>query len=624
MTRTKSILAACLSLALVSSSLGAAPSAMAQTLRPADGLKARTDAPLTGKFIGFSVLRSSVTPAALKTPARTPYFKPGFANAANKPQKPTASSTLQTMGTELGSQGSTGDLGRYFTGERFQPRTPVAVDAAGAGEAKATLTASASTDKEPVPSAKQTVPAPKTQGVTASLNPWAIAGIAAAAVAVVVGVWTWMRGRQKNSTWENSKSNQDIIALEKARRDNDAKTLGEIKTEARGRQTRMDERIANARSAGQKDIELKEGKTMKVKDAEAFAAFDGLAAARAELNENAVSADPKARVGGELPATWQGRLGGLDAQASQAGFEGNLALQLKTMGGELARQDQAASKYEKDFSNFNKYVPGLFGGRLKDMEARGRSDLSAFQASEIQAEKATFVKFNTAMRGRVSGRLAGKDAEYQGHLSRLEDLNQAADGTLKSAVDMARQVDKDLADMARHEHARAYNLMLAAQNERVEVPVYDKNGRQIGTDIEDHSATYKALVASETAEAQASAASARAGVKALSTIIPLLHKDPVLKKEGLTFALPSNANTRVGSGGSVFFDFWMPASWNFFATMFSESQANQARGSFAPIKGGLESVMSEVQSRQASEQRWTAKRIDQVLDHEMSQAGKGG
>jgi len=91
MTRTKSILAACLSLALVSSSLGAAPSAMAQTLRPADGLKARTDAPLTGEFIGFSVLRSSVTPAALKTPARTPYFKPGFANAANKPQKPTAS-----------------------------------------------------------------------------------------------------------------------------------------------------------------------------------------------------------------------------------------------------------------------------------------------------------------------------------------------------------------------------------------------------------------------------------------------------------------------------------------------------------------------------------------------------
>jgi len=174
--------------------------------------------------------------------------------------------------------------------------------------------------------------------------------------------------------------------------------------------------------------------------------------------------------------------------------------------------------------------------------------------------------------------------------------------------------------MSAHEHNRAFNLMLAAQNENVLVDDYDNQGRKTGSHYEDHSATYKALAASEGAEARASAASAQAGVKALNTIIPLLHKDPVLKAEGLTFALPSNSGRGPNSSGSVFFDFWLPASWSFFGTMFSENQAGQARASFAPIKAGLDSVMAEVNSRRGAERAWTEKRIDRVLDAQMKQA----
>ncbi|MBI5208516.1 MAG: hypothetical protein HY927_00920 [Elusimicrobia bacterium] len=542
----------------------------------------------------------------------------------NPDENPAASASLDMMRSELGSAPTGEGLGAHYTGEK-RLRTQDAV-VAGLGDAIPADRVDAKVGKpSKTTGAKRTreVPSPVKEPVEnpqqASIG--IVIAIVAAVAAVGTGIYLWLRGKSKNDAWENSKSNQDVIALEKARRDNDPAPLNAIKTESRGRQKRMDERVANAQSAGKKEIELSNGKSISVKEGRTFAAFDGLVAARAEMNENAVSKDSSKRVGGELPSTWQQNLSGLETTAKSSEFEGALAVSLKSLRAELGRQDAAQAQYEKDVARFDETVPGLFGGRLKEMTKRGLSDIAEFKSSEIAPEKAAFERFNGAMRGRVSDRLADRDAEYQTHLARLQDLTGAADGTLKSAVEMAQGADKDMADMASHEKSRAMYLLLASQNENVEVVDYDSQGRRTGSHYEDHSATYKAMAASEGAEARAAGASAQAQIKALSKIIPLLHKDPVLKAENLTFALPTQSNTRVGGqGGSVFFDFWMPASWNFFMTMFSESQALQARSAFAPVKGALESVLNEVNARRKGEAAWTDKQIDKVLDGQMAKA----
>ncbi|MBI5883607.1 MAG: hypothetical protein HZB91_10950 [Elusimicrobia bacterium] len=590
--------------------------------------QARTAGALPGQA---AVLPATALPADTAGLPVIPAAKTDAADeaASGQDETVTTSQTLDLMGSDL-KDAPSADLSGYYTGEKKLAASAGLVDAsdiAAADSAVAPVKLSAGRAESPASSKASQIPAPKKDAPVQDPNQaniGIIVAVVAAVVAAGTGIYLWLRGKSKNDKWENSKSNQDIIAVEKARRDNDPAPLGTIKTEARGRQKRMEERVANAQSAGKKEIELSDGKSISVKEGKTFAAFDGLVASRAEMNENAVSKDASKRVGGELPSTWQQNLSGLEALSKSSEFEGSLALSLQSMRAELGRQDAALAQYEKDVARFDDTVPGLFGGRLKDMTKRGQADIAEFKSSEIAPEKASFEKFNGAMRTRVSDRLANRDVEYQEHLAHLQNLTGAAEGTLKSAVEMAQEADKAMAEMASHEKSRAMYLLLASQNENVEVVDYDSQGRRTGSHYEDHSATYKALAASEGAAARASGATAQAQIKALSTIIPLLHKDPVLKAENLTFALPTQSNTRVGGqGGSVFFDFWMPASWNFFMTMFSESQALQARAAFAPVKGQLESVLAEVNSRRKGEVAWTDKQIDKVLRDQMAKAPVG-
>ncbi len=441
------------------------------------------------------------------------------------------------------------------------------------------------------------------------------------AVAITVGV-IWHNGNTRNGMWQNSKSNQDIVAIEKARRDGDADALAAIVKDARDRQARMAERIAAAKSAGSKKVGDATGDD--VKTAEAFKDFDGLAGARAELNLNAVSQDPARRIGEQLPATWKESLAREEAEAKKTGFEGSLALQLQAMRGELERETNAGHRIAGDIDAFKERVPGMFGGRLKEMGNRGDADLAEYRRTEISPENGRYNDVNSAMRGRVSAKLASQSEDYQKHLARQERLAGVAD-LIKPAVEMALQVDKDLKEMGEHEHARAANLILAANNERVRVDDYDQNGKLIGSHEEDHSGMYKAFAASEGAAARASAASAQAGIKGLHVLIPMLRKDKTMIEEGLVFALPNGTNnTNPNPGGSVFFDFWIPASWNLFGMMFSESQAAQARGSFGSVLGGLQGVQAEVANRQAGETNWVNGAIDADLDTQMKQAPAEG
>ncbi|MFA6093344.1 MAG: hypothetical protein WCU88_12850 [Elusimicrobiota bacterium] len=451
-----------------------------------------------------------------------------------------------------------------------------------------------------------------------------IAGVVAAAVLSGLG-YAYVKGSAKQEQWEKSKSNQDVLAVESARRSEDTATLQQIAIESRARQSRMRERIAAAKSSGTKKVEDATQDPLKV--AEAYLAFDGLAAARAELNLNAVSKDPVKRIGMAPPESWKQRLSIEEAAAKNSGSEGILALQLKGLSSELKVQDSAVARLQKDFASFDEAVPSVFKGRLAEMSEHGKKDLAAFKDSEVESERGLHAQTNAAMRGRVSESLTQKNTEYRNHRSRMERLAATAAGTLKAAVELAQTADQRMADMASHESSRLIYLGLAAANESVPVTVDDSYTDDDGnyhsashTVYEDHSGPYKMMAASEASAAHSAASEARANMEALSKILPLVNNDPVLIQEQLADTLPAadHMSQKPSAHGGIFFDFFLPASWSFFGGLFSAGDASKARANFSPILNSLQSVFKAVQSRRDSENSWMDKRIDRDLNEQMS------
>lgn len=439
-------------------------------------------------------------------------------------------------------------------------------------------------------------------------------------------------GKSKSDLWESSKSNQDIVAIEKARRAGDAETLIRIAREARTRQARSKELVADAKSRGSKTVN--NATKDDVKTAQAYEAFDGLVGARGETNGNAVSRDPQQRIGEELPATWQERIAAAEAEARRSGFEGALALQLEALRSELGRENAAAGRIEGDIKSFDEQVPFLFGGRLKEQSAKAQQDLDEFKNTELTPEEALYQAAAASMRQRVSARLAQKSQEFQGHLSRMDRLAGLAEGQLKSAAELARAIDDDLRDMAVHRHNEAYNLLMASQNERVAVrkpafdrhgnPVYDAKGNRVyRTVYEDQSGPYRALAASEASAAQASAAGAKRGLEILRGMIASLHRDSAIQAEGLGPALPSGTNgTQIDPGHGPIFDFWADSTWAFFSNQFSEAQASEARARFGGVVEPLNRVEQEVARRRGAEAGWLQEQIEREIDRQAAEARK--
>lgn len=568
-----------------------------------------------GALLPAPALSSPVLPAAL-TAAPIASAVPVAAPVAAAPVAAAAPAARAVLAPMSQAAAKSADLAPFYSGSKAASSASEAVSA-GAGAPSLGSGLAPASGIEPNRPAKSPAFAPSRQRGSSHVVVLVIVGIVAAA-AIAVGV-IWHNGQSKNDLWQNSKSNQDIVAVEKARRAGDAEALFTIGKDARVRQKDMNEKIADAKSRGDKKVDDKTGDNLKT--AGALATFDGLAGMRAEENANALSKDAARRAGGELPSAWQERVAALDAAARASGDEGSLALELKALRGDLSRDEATASRFASDIKDFDASVPGLFGGRLKDMEKKAEADLAEFNASEVAPERALLAQYDGAMRARVSAKLAAQSPEYQSHLAHLDRLSDASQ-SVAPALELAQQVDKDLRDMASHEHARQANLLFASQNENVRVDDVDNHGNVVGYHFEDHSSTYKALAASEGAEARASAASAQAGIKALHAILPGLRRDKTLSDEGLTFALPAPPTQQVGQSGSVFFDFWIPASWNLFGSVFTESQAGQARASFAPVLGSLQQVSAEISSRKSGEAGWVNKAVDRDLDRQMANAPK--
>lgn len=160
----------------------------------------------------------------------------------------------------------------------------------------------------------------------------AIIGGVVLAVAIAIGALVH-HGAKQDAFWKDSKAAADIVAVERATRAGDAEPLYKLAHDARARQAQEREAVADAKSRHADKIG-----SQSVSEVEKLAAFDGLAAARAELAANEVSKDPARRLGGTLTADWQSKLAALDAQAKSSSFEGQVGRELDRLASEVSKE----------------------------------------------------------------------------------------------------------------------------------------------------------------------------------------------------------------------------------------------------------------------------------------------
>lgn len=481
------------------------------------------------------------------------------------------------------------------------------------------------------------------KGFFARIPTWGkVVGAITLVAGLVVGGF-YMAAKRGNDFWEGSKSAKEVRIVEKARLDGNAKTLDALGIEARARHERMMKRIQLAEARGDKKVDLKDGKTLSLADAKAYAAFDLMIGLRAELAENLVSKDPADRIGEYPPADWHARLAQLEKAAKETGVEGSLARAVKEMQGEMARQNAIASRFERDIENFKEHSPTLFKGQMGRQVEAAKGDLSGFKSGEISPEQGAIGAFEGAMRGRVSVKHYGKSPEFKKHRDHRDRLAALHQDRIHPAAELSRGIAGDLDDVIRHRKSESYNLMMAATRTHVEVTKYRTATRQVQrtytdsegktqtrsesesyqesyTDYEDQSGMYRMMAASDASAAQASAARANGKLEALRPMIGSLSRDPVLKEEGLAEALPSGNVSRVGEGSGAVWDWFMPPIFSLFSNMGSESNARQAAAEFNAVKGSMESVERAVASRRDKEAGWIDRVIDQDLETQMGQA----
>ncbi|MFA6004530.1 MAG: hypothetical protein WC881_10730, partial [Elusimicrobiota bacterium] len=381
------------------------------------------------------------------------------------------------------------------------------------------------------------------------LPTWAkIVSISALVVTVTVGGFMEY-SRQANDFWHKSKSAADIVSIEKARSTGNASALESIALAARARQQRMLDRIAAAEGKNAKRVD--DSTKDKVGAAKDYAAFDGMVGARAELNHNAVSPDAGKRIGVVTPPAWKQEVSALEAPAKESGFEGYLALKLQALRAETNKEDAKAARLEQDLKNFEKAVPSLFGGKLKDQLGKGQKDLAEFQTTEINPEKTLLTGTDNSMRNRVSDRLYSEGPEFRGHRNHRDRLVNLYDRSLGPTIKVAQNVDEDLREYISHRNSESNYLLLASMHTHDAVSCThsytDSNGNtryQHSNDYEDNSGTYRMMAANEASSAQAHAAAANRGLEALRHLIANLQGSQTLAAEGLIELLPSPSEAR--------------------------------------------------------------------------------
>ncbi|MDD5629116.1 MAG: hypothetical protein PHU21_08625, partial [Elusimicrobia bacterium] len=448
----------------------------------------------------------------------------------------------------------------------------------------------------------------------------------AVALAAVAGGALWYRGQAAEKQWTLSKSFRDISVMSQAIRARNAGALAGMRQEAEGRRERMQARIAAAQAAKAKTVA--DATNDPLAKAVALAGFDSLVIVRTALNCNELSTDPAQRIGGLTPEAWKKGIAAArdaGAQKPEKLREGALARVLKDFHGELSRESAEARRLDGLLSEYEKTVPAVFGGKLKDQVKAAKAEIQRFKDAELSAESGVRAAENAAMRGRVSDRIYGQDQvpEFIKRRDHHDSLARLAEGPMKSAVGTARGVDRDLQMMISERHTEAAMLAMAIANEHVPVTKceMDSDGHQsCHTEYEDHSGMYKMMAAAAGSAAQAAARRAQSGIETLRGQLSQLSGNQTLRSEGLVAALPVAAGPQVSAGSGGLLDMFIPGFASLLMTGFNEGSASEARAKYAAVKGAIEGVDSVVRARQAGERRWLDGQIDQDLQRQMSEA----
>ncbi|MBI5202656.1 MAG: hypothetical protein HY925_13780 [Elusimicrobia bacterium] len=420
-----------------------------------------------------------------------------------------------------------------------------------------------------------------------------------------------------NQFWQKSKSASEVALIDEARAKGDAPTLATIAKTAHDRGDRMQTRIADAEKNKAKRVE--NGTHDTVKEGKRYLAFDRVVETRAELNGNAVTADPGKRIGVTAPQRWRETIAANEAEAKQTGFEGRLALILRNMSGEITAEETRAGELQQHVDRFGEVSPTLFGGAMKAQHEKGKADLEEFRKNEIGVERGMLTGANAAMRGRVSDRLYAEREDFKTHRDHGDRLSESYDRNVAPALASAREVDSELGSMISHRQSEAAMLALASLHTS-DIETYTDSDGKTHTRTVDNSGPYRLMAATQASAAQAAAQRANAALARLRPQLSALQNDATIKSESLTNLLPHGAGVEVHGGHGVVFDVFLPPLFSLFSGLSNASSGEHARTQFAPILSSLDRVASTVAQRRDGERRWVDQRIDQDLSEQMAKA----
>lgn len=425
-----------------------------------------------------------------------------------------------------------------------------------------------------------------------------LTGGAAVVVGAGVGGYLYYRGRRNDRAWAASDSRGLMQQVEQT---NDPAQLGALLAGSRTAHQAALEQQANAGARGSRKVK---------KAAAQKAAFSGLAATYAELLLNGAASQAGQRVGGQTPSAWRTQLGSAEQEAISRGFDGKLALALEKLQSEVSHQRGFGEKHTAAIKAFEGQTK-VFAKGMKASLAKVRAAADRF-GQETQAETQLVDSKTTAMRGRISDRVARSNTEFRDRRQRLGTLDGLYSSKIQPCVDLAAGIASALSDIESARSSQTTYLALAASKTHVFVGNDDKGRPK----YEDKSGFYRMMAMNEASRAHSAASTAEAKMSALNTRLAELRNDPQMRAEGLT--APHGRSASVNAGPDAFSVYFMPPTFGLMSNLFDSFSS--ARSSFLPVKGAIDHVAGMVDSRRQQERSWINGQINRQLQSEMTLA----
>lgn len=349
------------------------------------------------------------------------------------------------------------------------------------------------------------------------------------------------------------------------------------------------------------------------KDAARQVAFLKLALARAQMgiDESDVAT---VRPNGATLSAWESHVTPL-AEAAHAAVtptsEGKLAIALASLATEIRAEKQVAAQRAAALSGFLDHVPLAFGGPLAAQAKQTQKLLDDRKAKELDPEIALHEKLNTAMRGRVSNRLASEKPEFAQRRDRHGRLQRLRVDHLEGAYHDADYAETELTS-AISDRDTEQRLHREAEDHRQDPDPNDPNKTV------DNSASYTARAASYASSARTHTDNANASMRRLEDRLRALHRDPTFLAEKL-----AAMNHHVGqaeAGPSYFEELFGSPTWTGLSSWSAELSAMSQRTRVQGYKRAIAAQHDEVSERENGEHHWLEGQIDGDLSRQMQAA----